>query len=83
MYAASGFAPCREWDKEDRSMLYTKACPRCHGDIKLDRDSFGVFAKCLQCGFNRDFVTKRQHVAPVVAEDMAAPAGAETLREAA
>ncbi len=40
-------------------MLYTKACPRCTGDIKLDRDNYGVYAKCLQCGFNRDFLTRR------------------------
>ena len=40
-------------------MLYAKACPRCTGDVKLDRDNYGVYAKCLQCGFNRDFKTKR------------------------
>ena len=40
-------------------MLYMKACPRCSGDVKLDKDNYGVYAKCLQCGFNRDFVTKR------------------------
>ncbi len=40
-------------------MLYSKACPRCTGDVKLDRDNFGVYAKCLQCGFNRDFKTRR------------------------
>ena len=40
-------------------MLYTKACPRCSGDVKLDRDNYGVYAKCLQCGFNRDFQTRR------------------------
>ena len=40
-------------------MLYTKACPRCSGDVKLDRDNYGVYAKCLQCGFNRDFMTRR------------------------
>lgn len=40
-------------------MLYTKSCPRCSGDVKLDRDNYGVYAKCLQCGFNRDFVTRR------------------------
>ena len=44
---------------EGGEMLYTKACPRCSGDVKLDRDNFGVYAKCLQCGFNRDFVTRR------------------------
>lgn len=41
-------------------MLYTKACPRCSGDVKLDRDNYGVYAKCLQCGFNRDFQTRRE-----------------------
>jgi hypothetical protein len=40
-------------------MLYMKACPRCSGDIKLDKDNYGVYAKCLQCGFNRDFITRR------------------------
>lgn len=45
-------------------MLYTKACPRCSGDIKLDRDNFGVYAKCLQCGFNRDFHTRREDALP-------------------
>lgn len=44
---------------EGDDMLYTKACPRCSGDIKLDRDNYGVYAKCLQCGFNRDFLTRR------------------------
>ena len=43
-------------------MLYMKACPRCHGDVKLDRDNYGVYAKCLQCGFNRDFTIKRRNM---------------------
>ncbi len=43
-------------------MLYNKACPRCSGDVKLDRDNYGVYAKCLQCGFNRDFQTRRDVV---------------------
>lgn len=41
-------------------MLYTKACPRCSGDVKLDRDNYGIYAKCLQCGFNRDFIARRE-----------------------
>ena len=48
-------------------MLYMKACPRCHGDVKLDRDNYGVYAKCLQCGFNRDFSVKRDTL-PVISE---------------
>ena len=45
-------------------MLYMKSCPRCHGDVQFDSDNFGAFAKCLQCGFNRDFQTRREDVAP-------------------
>lgn len=59
-YALSAFKRGLPDDlSEAVKMLYNKACPRCSGDIKLDRDNFGVYAKCLQCGFNRDFVTKR------------------------
>lgn len=32
-------------------MLYLKACPRCHGDIKFERDMYGHYLECLQCGF--------------------------------
>ena len=31
-----------------------KACPRCHGDVYLDRESDGWFEKCLQCSYNRE-----------------------------
>jgi len=31
-------------------MFYLKACPRCKGDVHPDRDSYGSFHKCLQCG---------------------------------
>ena len=50
-------------------MLYMKACPRCHGDVKLDRDNYGVYAKCLQCGFNRDFTIKRRNM-PVMPDEV-------------
>lgn len=32
-------------------MLYLKACPRCRGDVKYERDIYGPFLECLQCGF--------------------------------
>lgn len=35
-------------------MMYLRACLRCHGDVFLDRDKYGAFFKCLQCGFSRD-----------------------------
>jgi hypothetical protein len=49
-------------------MLYAKACPRCSGDIKLDRDNYGVHAKCLQCGFNKDFTTRKSTGSPMTGE---------------
>ncbi len=35
-------------------MLYLKSCPRCSGDINADSDMYGLFLKCLQCGFSKD-----------------------------
>ena len=32
-------------------MLYLKACPRCRGDVKYERDTYGLFLECLQCGY--------------------------------
>ena len=32
-------------------MLYLKGCPRCAGDIYADRDEYGAYRQCLQCGF--------------------------------
>ncbi len=32
-------------------MLYLKACPRCRGDVKYERDIYGRYLECLQCGF--------------------------------
>jgi ribosomal protein L37AE/L43A len=31
-------------------MIYFKACPRCKGELYSDRDAYGHFRKCLQCG---------------------------------
>jgi len=31
-------------------MLWQKACPRCRGDLALDRDLDGPFIGCIQCG---------------------------------
>jgi hypothetical protein len=35
-------------------MSFFKACPKCQGDMHLNRDSYGAFVKCLQCGLLRD-----------------------------
>ena len=31
-------------------MLYLKACPRCRGDMNTNRDLYGNYKECLQCG---------------------------------
>jgi hypothetical protein len=31
-------------------MFWLKACPRCHGDLRIDSDHYGHFACCIQCG---------------------------------
>ena len=30
--------------------LYLKSCPRCGGDMTVDRDYYGIYKMCLQCG---------------------------------
>ncbi|MEE8442754.1 MAG: hypothetical protein V3S37_03305 [Dehalococcoidia bacterium] len=31
-------------------MLWIKQCPRCQGDLYHNRDMYGDFVSCLQCG---------------------------------
>jgi len=38
-------------------MLWLGACPRCKGDVELDRDHYGWYRQCLQCGHLRDLQT--------------------------
>ena len=35
-------------------MMFFKTCPKCHGDMYVDRDVYGTFIECLQCGLLRD-----------------------------
>ena len=35
-------------------MLYLKACPRCEGDMHTNRDVYGTYKECLQCGYMVD-----------------------------
>ena len=34
-------------------MLLFKSCPKCKGDVELNSDLDGNYAKCLMCGFYR------------------------------
>ena len=35
-------------------MLRLKSCPRCKGNIRFDRDQYGWYEECIQCGYLRD-----------------------------
>ena len=35
-------------------MLELKSCPRCRGDVKTNRDHYGQYRQCLQCGYMED-----------------------------
>ena len=35
-------------------MLKLKSCPRCKGDVRIDRDQYGWFEECIQCGYTCD-----------------------------
>lgn len=35
-------------------MLALKACPKCKGDMVSDRDMYGAYRQCLQCGYMMD-----------------------------
>lgn len=35
-------------------MVLFKACPRCHGDMHTNRDMYGEYKECLQCGYMVD-----------------------------
>ena len=51
-----------------RKSLLRKACPRCGGDICRNRDTFGVYHQCAQCG--REF----RQTAPATAAPSIPPA---------
>ena len=31
-------------------LVKTKACKRCGGDLSLERDRYGTYLECIQCG---------------------------------
>ena len=43
-------------------MIIFKGCPRCRGDIMLERDVYGDYLECLQCGNVIDQDSKNQNI---------------------
>lgn len=47
----------------------SRSCPKCRGYLMLERDNYGVYEQCLQCGYIHDLqiiggVDKQQDEAP-------------------
>ena len=42
--------PGRMVERGDAAMWRFKGCPKCRGDVYLDKDGNGWFEECLQCG---------------------------------
>lgn len=43
-------------------MFWLKGCLRCKGDLYEDKDKYGRYVTCLQCGYQRSQI---QDVAPL------------------
>ena len=61
-----------------RPTLYLKACPRCSGDISTNRDRYGGYRECLQCGYMIDLEESAQVEAVLLARKGAEEVVAET-----
>ena len=52
-------------------MVWYKSCPKCgRGDLMLERDTYGWFRQCVQCGYLEDLrvAEKSASVPQLVAE---------------
>jgi len=52
--------------KEVNHMLRLKGCPRCKGDLHTDRDIYGTYTVCLQCGYMVDLQTHDRRLAVAI-----------------
>ena len=54
--------------KDGLEMLALKGCPRCGGDLHSNRDIYGEYRECLQCGMMQD-IPKRSRLFTQVIKD--------------
>ena len=54
-------------------MIWFKGCPRCTGDLIHDRDQYGPFVTCAQCGFSKDVPQIVADPLMITAEPVSAP----------
>ena len=49
-------------------MLYFKECPRCQGDVKTNKDIYGEYKECLQCGYMLDIEKPSVYLAEALSQ---------------
>ncbi|HJN87866.1 MAG: hypothetical protein QF714_08730 [Dehalococcoidia bacterium] len=54
-------------------MFWFRQCPRCSGDIYVDRDQYGPYITCIQCGFSRDVPNVSEGPTVISAEPVPVP----------
>ena len=45
-------------------MVDLRDCPRCRGFVHANRDSYGEYRECLQCGYMVDVIRSRDRTRP-------------------
>ncbi len=55
------------------TMWKLKTCPRCQGDLFVDKDMDGWFQQCLQCGYRREMRPIAEAKPPVDTKRQPAP----------
>ncbi len=56
-------------------MLRFKSCPRCRGDVLIERDQYGWYEYCIQCGYQRDLKWIHKEQGQVVLDVQEVPKG--------
>ncbi len=51
-------------------MMYLKHCRKCRGDMYLDKDHYGTFLVCLQCGNYHDLGARKDVLERHAASDL-------------
>jgi hypothetical protein len=47
--------------------MLLKGCPRCRGDLHINRDMYGDYKQCVQCGFMEDMESSTDRALSAIA----------------
>ena len=45
--------------------MLTNRCPKCGGNLTLEKDRFGYYYDCLQCGYEKNLGKELPKVNPI------------------